>query len=92
MTDDEITEIQQAVGRALASIKASIKAANESYISSHVTQERLETAVSKALGFPVRITDWDEMTRTATMMATPPINHIDVTFVIESEKSPGSDP
>ena len=81
MTDDEITKIQKAVDRA----RASIKAASESYISSHVTQERLETAVSKALGFPVRITDWDETTRTATMVATPPINHIDVTFVMEKE-------
>ena len=47
---------QQAVGRTLASIKA----ASESYIGAPVTRERMETAASKAMGFPVRFPDWDE--------------------------------
>ena len=80
MTDGEI---QQAVNRTLASIKA----ASESYIGAPVTRERMETASSKAMGFPVRFPDWDEETGvTKKIVFEPPVpaNYIDVTFVVES--------
>ena len=87
MTDDERTKIQQAVDRVLASIKA----ANEPYIGAPVTRERMEAASSKAMGFPVLFPDWDEATGTATKMVIEPpvkLDHIDVTFVIESGEPP----
>ena len=80
MTD---AEIQQAVGRTLASIKA----ASESYIGAPVTRERMETAASKAMGFPVRFPDYDPATGTATKMESEPpyaLDYIDVTFVVGS--------
>ena len=87
MTDDEIIKIQQAVDRTLAPIKA----ASESYIGAPLTRERMETAASKAMGYPVRFPDWDEATGTATkMVIEPPIalDSINVTFVVESEGPP----
>lgn len=84
MTNDEIIKIQQAVGRTLASIKAS-------YIGAPVTREMAEAASSKALGFPVRFPDWDEATGTATKCEIEPpiaLDYIDVTFVIESGEAP----
>jgi len=87
MTDDERTKIQQAVGR----IRASLKAASESYIGAPVARERMEAASSKAMGFPVRFPDWDEATGTATKMVIEPpfpVNYIDVTFVVESDGPP----
>lgn len=83
MTDDERTKIQQAVDRTLASIKA----ASESYIGAPLTRERMETALSKAMGFPVRPLDWDKATGTATKWEIEPpiaLDYIDVRFVIES--------
>ncbi|MBQ73372.1 MAG: hypothetical protein CMJ67_10755 [Planctomycetaceae bacterium] len=80
MTDDEI---QQAVDRTLASLKA----ASESYIGAPVAREKMEAASSKAMGFPVRFPDWDEATGTATkMVIEPPIalDYIEVRFVVES--------
>lgn len=87
MTDDDITKTQQAVDRTLASIKA----ACESYIGAPMTRETVETAVSKAMGFPVRFPDWDEATGTATKMVVEPpfkLDYLDVTFVVESEEPP----
>ena len=84
MTDDERTKIQQAVDRTLASIKAS-------YIGAPLTRERMETAASKAMGFPVRFPDWDEATGTATKWEIEPpiaLDYIDVRFVIEPEEPP----
>jgi len=80
MKDDEI---QQAVARILTSIKT----ASESYIGAPATRERMETASSKAMGFPVRFPDWDEETGvTKKIVFEPPFsaNYIDVRFVIES--------
>jgi len=80
---DERAKIQQAVDRTLASIKA----ASESYIGAPVTRERMETAASKAMGFPVRFPDWDEATGTATMMECEPpfkIDYLEVSLVVES--------
>ena len=69
---DERTKIRQAVDRVLASIKA----ASESYIGAPVTREIMETASSKAMGFPVRFPYWDETTGTATKMVIdlPPLD------------------
>ena len=53
-----------------------------------MTQERLEAAASKAMGFPVRFPDYDGKTGKATKVVfVPPVklNYIDVTFVVESE-------
>jgi hypothetical protein len=61
-------EIQQAVDRT----RASLKAACESYIGASVARERMEAASSKAMGFPVRFPDWDETTGTATKMVIEP--------------------
>lgn len=82
MTDDEI---QQAMDRVLASIKAACK----SYIGAPVTRERMEAASSKAMGFPVRLLDWDKTTGTATKWEIEPpitLDYIDVRFVVESEE------
>ena len=83
MIDDEIIKIQQAVDRTLASIKA----ASESYIGAPMTRERMETAASKAMGYPVRFPDWDEATATATRIEIEPpvkLDYIDVTVVLKS--------
>lgn len=82
MNDDEIIEIQKIVARTLASLK------DESYIGSPLTQERLEAAASKAMGFPVRFPGYDEKTGKVTeVVFVPPIklNHIDVSIVLDSE-------
>lgn len=82
MNDDEIIKIQQTVVRTMASLK------DESYIGSPMTQERLEAAASKAMGFPVRFPDYDEKTGKATeVVVIPPVklNYIDVSIVLDSE-------
>lgn len=82
MNDDEIIKIQQTVVRTMASLK------DESYIGSPMTQERLEAAASKAMGFPVRFPDYDEKTGKATeVVVIPPVkfNYIEVSIVLDSE-------
>lgn len=83
MTDDEIIKIQQTVAHTLASLM------DESYIGSPLTQERLEAAASKAVGFPVRFPDYDEKTGTATkVVLVPPVklDYIDVSIVLDKEE------
>jgi hypothetical protein len=82
VNDDDIVKIKQAVARTLASLK------EESYIGSPLTQERLEAAASKAMGFPVHFPDYDGKTgKVAKMVFVPPIkrNYIDVIIVLDSE-------
>ena len=68
MNDDEIIKIQQTVARTLASL------IDESYIGSPLTQERLEAAASKAMGFPVRFPDYNGKTGKVTKMVfVPPV-------------------
>ena len=74
---DERTKIQQAVDRALASIKA----ASESYIGAPVSRERMEAAASKAMGYSVRFPDWDEATE-------PPEAPINCSYCMDSGIDP----